>query len=190
MFFLFIYCVVAHQFKSDSRILQLNGEQLESEIQKQEPFLMMLYAPWCGHCKSLIPVLDQLADEVQHKFVAIDCVANPDAKKRFGVRGYPTLFYVKDNKTHRFQGQRTPELIINFIQGDYAQAKEINEIPKFEPYDENFIDKYFGNLWVFIAVIVLSCLTLFVTILCINDCRENRKLDKIEKELQDKKKEN
>ncbi|CAK78846.1 unnamed protein product (macronuclear) [Paramecium tetraurelia] len=188
MFFLFIYCVVAHQFKSDSRILQLNGEQLESELQKSEPFLMMLYAPWCGHCKHLIPVLDQLADQVDYKFIAVDCVANPDAKKRFGIKGYPTLLYVKDNKTHKFQGQRTPELIIKFIQEDYAQSKEISDVPKYEPYQEGFIDKYFNNIWIFIAVIVLSTLTIVVTFLCINDYKENKKLDQMEKKLQEKKK--
>ncbi|CAD8137684.1 unnamed protein product [Paramecium pentaurelia] len=150
----------------------------------------MLYAPWCGHCKNLIPVLDKLADQVDYKFIAIDCVTNPDTKKRFGVKGYPTLLYIKDNKTYKFQGQRTPELIIKFIEEDYLQSKEINEIPKYEPYKENFIDKYFNNVWIFIAVIVLTGLTIFVTILCINDCKENRKLDKIEKELQEKKKEN
>ncbi|CAD8047311.1 unnamed protein product [Paramecium sonneborni] len=127
--------------------------------------------------------MDKLVDEVNNKFIAVDCIVNPDVKIRFGVKGYFTLLYVKDNKTYKFQGQRNPDLLIKFNQEDYSDAKEISDIPKFELYNENLIDKYF-------AVILLSLLIFVVIILCGNDCKENRKLDKIEKELQEQMKEN
>lgn len=63
--------------------------------------LIEFYAPWCGHCKKLTPVYEELAEKLQNEDVAIvkmDATAN-DVPPAFNVRGFPTLFWLpKDSK--------------------------------------------------------------------------------------------
>ena len=75
---------------------------------------------------------------------------------RFGVKGYPTLLLVKENKTYRFAGQRNPELMVKFMYQEYESAKEIADVPKYEIYAESFIEKYFNNIWIFVQFLLIN----------------------------------
>src|SRR5699024_10424728 len=63
--------------------------------------LIEFYAPWCGHCKKLAPVYDDLGEKMKGEDVAIvkmDATAN-DVPSTFDVRGFPTLYWAaKDAK--------------------------------------------------------------------------------------------
>lgn len=62
--------------------------------------LVMYYAPWCGHCTKLAPVLEELAETLEGSNIVIaklDATANDTGKLH--ITGYPTLFWYKaDNK--------------------------------------------------------------------------------------------
>lgn len=55
------------------------------------------FAPWCGHCKKMAPVWDDLADTLKGSesvvIADVDCTVEKDLCSRFGVRGYPTIKY-------------------------------------------------------------------------------------------------
>ena len=59
------------------------------------PVLVDFYAPWCGPCKNLAPILDELAGEFtnQVKFVSINIDENPSVAAKFKVQGIPTLLF-------------------------------------------------------------------------------------------------
>jgi thioredoxin 1 len=58
------------------------------------------WATWCGPCRMIAPILEQLVDEYEGKVTVakLDVDANPRAAARFGVRSIPTLLFFKDGK--------------------------------------------------------------------------------------------
>jgi thioredoxin 1 len=64
------------------------------------------YADWCGPCKMIAPILEQLGEERQDfKIVKIDVDANQQSAMQYGVRNIPTLLIVKDGvEIHRQVG--------------------------------------------------------------------------------------
>lgn len=76
----------------------------EVVINNDKDTLVEFYAPWCGHCKKLTPVFEEVAQAMEGEDVAIvkmDATAN-DVPSNFEVRGFPTLYWLpKDSKdTH------------------------------------------------------------------------------------------
>ena len=76
-----------------------NWEQIVKDPTKD--VLVKYYAPWCGHCKALAPIWDELAKDVEslEDLVIAKFDATENEVAGLDVRGYPTLrFYPKDNK--------------------------------------------------------------------------------------------
>ena len=79
-------------------VLHVTDANFEQEVMKSTtPVLVDFWAPWCGPCKAIAPMLDQLAGEYagRLKVVKINVDDNPQAPSRFGVRGIPNLLIVK-----------------------------------------------------------------------------------------------
>lgn len=82
--------------------------------------LIEFYAPWCGHCKKLAPVFDELGEKLANEDVEIvkfDATAN-DVPAPYEVRGFPTLFWApKDSKNNpvKYEGGRTIDDFIKYI---------------------------------------------------------------------------
>lgn len=75
-------------------IVHVTDANFEDEVINSDiPVLVDYWAEWCGPCKMIAPVLDELAEEYNGKvkICKLDVDANQDTAARFGVRGIPTL---------------------------------------------------------------------------------------------------
>ena len=69
-------------------------------LQADKPVLVDYWAEWCGPCKMIAPILDEIADEYgdRLKICKIDIDANQETPPKYGIRGIPTLMLFKDGE--------------------------------------------------------------------------------------------
>lgn len=81
--------------------IQLTDDTFEKEVvQSPEPVLVDFWAPWCGPCRMLAPVIEELAKEYTGKvrIAKINTDEHPNAASRFKISAIPTLLFFKGGK--------------------------------------------------------------------------------------------
>ena len=83
------------------RIIHVTDDSFEQEVLKSSsPVLVDYWADWCGPCKMIAPVLDEIAEEYDGKLrvAKLNIDENPGTPPRYGIRGIPTLMLFKDGE--------------------------------------------------------------------------------------------
>lgn len=76
----------------------ISDADFENEVLGSDnPVVVDFWAPWCGPCKAMSPVVDEIANEMSEKLkvVKVNIEDNPHAPTQYGVRGVPTLMVFK-----------------------------------------------------------------------------------------------
>ena len=101
-------------------IKHVSDATFEKEVlQSQTPVLVDYWAEWCGPCKMIAPVLEDMAKEYAGRLTVakLDIDANPGITSQFGIRGIPTLILFKNGEEQeRIVGAVSKEAIAQVIE--------------------------------------------------------------------------
>ena len=106
----------------------LTDENFETEILDSElPCLVDFWAPWCGPCRMVAPILDKLAKEYAGKMVIakVNTDENPQWAQKFNVQGIPTMLFVAGGKIVHQQVGALPEPMLRSVVDQFLNV--VNE---------------------------------------------------------------
>lgn len=102
-----------------SKVLEINDGNFEAEVLKSSvPVLVDFWAPWCGPCKTIAPVVEDLANQYGDKIkvVKVNVDHNKEAAMRYNVRGIPNLILFKNGESQeQIVGAVAKQELINAI---------------------------------------------------------------------------
>lgn len=99
----------------------LHDSDFPSILEEFNYILIEFYAPWCGHCQRLAPAYTEAAKTLAAKgsnikLAKVDATKDPTSASDYGVSGYPTIFFFINGTKIDFNGDRTKEAIIGWVE--------------------------------------------------------------------------
>jgi len=82
-------------------ILEIGDNNFESEVlQSVKPVLVDFWAPWCGPCRAIAPIVEELAKDFgdKVKFTKCNVDENPTTPTKYGIKSIPTLIFFKNGE--------------------------------------------------------------------------------------------
>jgi len=122
----FLFFSVFFVSANSSKVLELTTQNI-SAVQSGS-WMLELYAPWCGFCKRVEPIWEELAETVAPlvKVARIDADKYKGAALRFFISGFPTMFHIKDGQVRKFhQKSFAPKDLKEFALTGWSQVEPI-----------------------------------------------------------------
>jgi thioredoxin 1 len=97
------------------KAIEVTDANFEEIISSDKPFLVDFWAEWCGPCKMIGPIVEELAGDFEGKAVIakMDVDMNPQVPAKFGIRSIPTLLVFKNGQVVDKQIGAVPKSVLN-----------------------------------------------------------------------------
>lgn len=127
----------------DSKVVELTDSDFEEKVIKSEDSWMVAFvAPWCGHCKALIPAYDSASQELEGKpfhLGRVDATAETSLASKYKVEGFPTIKVFSKGGVESYNGGRSASDIIAFAENIIEASlppPEVKQISDAKMFDE------------------------------------------------------
>jgi thioredoxin 1 len=81
--------------------LEITKDNFEETVKNNKIVVVDFWAPWCGPCRMVAPIIEELAEEYKDKGVVVGKIntdENPELAGQFGIRSIPTVLFIKDGE--------------------------------------------------------------------------------------------
>ena len=123
------------EFAAENGVAVLNSTSFETAISIDgSGWLVEFYAPWCGHCQRLRPLYESVAKEIQSLedikvgVAKVDATVEKALASRFPLKGYPTIYFIKDGAVRLYQGSRNVRDFVDFASKRYKKADKLSAL--------------------------------------------------------------
>ena len=117
-------------FKTENSVAIINASIFDTAVYEiTRPWLISFTAPWCGHCKSLAPKFSAAARKLEGEVAVgkVDATSEQALMARFPVKGYPTIFFIKETSVYIYTGVRSEDALIQFAKSGYQDAVRLGQ---------------------------------------------------------------